>query len=301
MNKIPVLIALFFAAHCLCNAQTPTASVPPGALETMTKFVDLNSRHALQTDEARALFSGEETAAWTFDWIGGPVSLPDRIVSTRPDHSVARVHLVDTDGRDVDLYFYMRFENGWKVTAMRSLAQTGFSKAVIAELKGKSTLTPQEKSELANAELVLSSDKQLTAWFQTNRVSLKAIADLALLETKPKPPAKHPAPPKSRASNRGSSVVEMMAVPEESDGPNIIATVTADGTKFPRSAAALKRLDLAAAEVRSDGSVQIVIGGMTDNTVGFIYSPKETPPRIDGWRYIWVEKVSANWYLVRTT
>jgi hypothetical protein len=44
-----------------------------------------------------------------------------------------------------------------------------------------------------------------------------------------------------------------------------------------------------------------VIGGIMDNTVGFVYSPSNKPPQISPSSYIWVEEIAAGWYLFRTT
>ncbi len=44
-----------------------------------------------------------------------------------------------------------------------------------------------------------------------------------------------------------------------------------------------------------------IIGGTLDNTVGFGFSPLGQLPSIDPNERIWVERLSANWYLFRTT
>ena len=77
--------------------------------------------------------------------------------------------------------------------------------------------------------------------------------------------------------------------------------ITENTQKFPKSAAALKSLHFTLLETKFTGDIEITIGGVTDNAVGLIYSPKDKPPQIDGWRYIWVEKLAAGWYLFRTT
>jgi len=45
----------------------------------------------------------------------------------------------------------------------------------------------------------------------------------------------------------------------------------------------------------------VTIGGIQDNNVGYFYSPRNTPPRIDPFSYIWVEGLGDGWYLFRTT
>lgn len=75
---------------------------------------------------------------------------------------------------------------------------------------------------------------------------------------------------------------------------------TPNTQKFPKVAAALKSLHLSALETESGGNIEI-IGGITDNSVGFVYSPSDALPLIDIWRYIRVEEVAPRWYLYRTT
>ncbi|HEY0461397.1 MAG TPA: hypothetical protein VGC97_19840, partial [Pyrinomonadaceae bacterium] len=224
------------------------------------------------------------------------------------DFSVARVQTVQKNSRVVDLYFYLKFADGWKINSTRAMAQTGWLESAVETLKNEAAPTAEVKELLANAELTLSSDKTLTGWFQTNRLALNNLAARALVETKPKP-EKVRLPPKIKKRRTSIGTTDAVAVTEnrvdygnrENDEPQTIERITAATQRFPKSAAALKNLHFTALETKSDGSIEFTIGGVTDNTVGFIYSPKAAPPQIDGWRYIWVEKLAAGWYLFRTT
>jgi hypothetical protein len=62
-----------------------------------------------------------------------------------------------------------------------------------------------------------------------------------------------------------------------------------------------RHLGLSRVEQDEDGAVTVVVGGMTDNTVGFLYLPLGSPPPIDPGSYIWVESLGNDWYLFRTT
>jgi len=68
----------------------------------------------------------------------------------------------------------------------------------------------------------------------------------------------------------------------------------------PGTTADLKQLGLAAIE-EANGEVRIVIGGMLDNTVGFLKPGPSGPPSISPSEYIWVEDVGNGWFLFRTT
>jgi len=53
--------------------------------------------------------------------------------------------------------------------------------------------------------------------------------------------------------------------------------------------------------VRKDGNVDVSIGGILENGVGFLYCPENSPPGIDPSSFIWIERVADKWYLYRTT
>ncbi len=68
----------------------------------------------------------------------------------------------------------------------------------------------------------------------------------------------------------------------------------------PGITADLKQLGLTAIE-EINGEVRLVIGGMLDNTVGFLKPGPSGPPSISPSEYIWVEDVGNGWFLFRTT
>jgi hypothetical protein len=52
----------------------------------------------------------------------------------------------------------------------------------------------------------------------------------------------------------------------------------------------------------NDGVVEFNIGGLTDNTVGFLYVPPgKVPPVMDSVEYIYVEEIVEGWYIYKTT
>jgi hypothetical protein len=272
------------------------------ARNVMLKFIELNNKQALQTDEAKKLLVGE-ALEWknpTFSQIANP---PDKIISVEKGSLFARVQVVNQNSRVIDLYFHLRFEDGWKISYLRSLALTHFAEAIYQSLKNKPDLVEEEKNDLASLKLILASDKQLTEWFQINHPALGKLVKLAPVKAKEKP--KPPEKPKKVVRN-GRVYPQIMTVQGNPEGelfddPRTIEFINANSQKFPKVAESLKSLHLSRLETKSNGNIEIIIGGMLDNMVGFAYSPTGKPPVIDGWRYIWVEKVAAGWYLFRTT
>lgn len=303
INVIKLLIIIFVSitAFTCAFAQNPNEASPPGAEAAMLKFVELNNKQLLQSDEARKLLIGE-AAKWDDAWFGQAFNKPDKIISIEKNYSVARLQAVEKSSRVVDLYFYLKFDDGWKIRSMRAMAQTGFLETINAALKSKAALTLEEKESLANTELVLSSDQMLTQWFQKNRAALDKLAAEAVLETKKKPVKVIPPQRKTKNGVTVNEVAKSVATGiGEEDEPRTIDYIAQNTKQFPKTADLLKTLHLNALETKSNGNIEITIGGITDNSVGFVYSPARTPPVIDGWRYIWVEEVAAGWYLYRTT
>jgi hypothetical protein len=300
MMKFLFVIVVSLVAFPFTFAQSPVDLTPAGAAEAMLKFVELNNKQLLQSDEARKLLIGD-AAKWKDAWFGQILSKPNKIVAVEQNFSVARIQAIEKNSRIVDLYFYLKFDEGWKIRFLRAMAQTGFTEAINAALKSKSVLTADEKETLANTELVLASDKSLTEWFQKNRLALDKLSTLAALETKKKPVKPIPLPKVKNGKGVAGGADETDTSDAEKDEPRTIETVTQNTPKFPKTAAALKSLHLTALATKSGGNIEITIGGITDNSVGFVYSPSGTPPTIDGWRYIWVEMVAPGWYLYRTT
>lgn len=63
----------------------------------------------------------------------------------------------------------------------------------------------------------------------------------------------------------------------------------------------LRQLGLNSVSKENGTNLHFVIGGMVDNTVGYLYSPSNRPPQITPNEYIWVEKIADKWYIFRTT
>jgi hypothetical protein len=61
------------------------------------------------------------------------------------------------------------------------------------------------------------------------------------------------------------------------------------------------RSGLGVSRVEREGAMlKVVIGGIQDNTVGFLYSPGP-PPQMSPDGFVWVEPVGDDWYFYRTT
>jgi hypothetical protein len=84
------------------------------------------------------------------------------------------------------------------------------------------------------------------------------------------------------------------------NGLQDLATLVIEGKQEVARVAA-KALFLIGAD-QKDGRVEMIIGGVLDNTVGFAYVPSgAAPPAIAKDDYIYVERVTDRWYVFKTT
>lgn len=232
------------AAIALCAPAALAQATPAAALE---RFVALANAGELTSAEGQAILTGEARQMAT----SAKSALPavDRIIPIGKDKAAARFVLRGPNGEEADAYFYLeKTGKTWAVSAYRAMAKPGMDMMLLAELKKRKELTPDEAFQKRNLELTLSTDSQLRAWFTANRAAIDALANSPASGVAPK----------------------------------------------------LKELGL---QTRSNDSAEtnILIGGMLDNTVGFLRPGADGPPAIDPSHYIWLEDVGGGWYLYRTT
>jgi hypothetical protein len=261
MKKLLLAVALFALS---CSAQTsPTVQVA-GARLALNRFIELNAKGNLQTQEARKLLTGE-ASAWDVPTFGKLSPSTDKVELLADNSAVGRVQWFGENDYVADLYFYLLNDHGWKIHTMRRLALTGIVEMAYQGLKAKSTLTSEERETMENAELVLASDATLKQWFANHHSQLDSLRSM------------------------------MSQLPKQ------IRSVSRTDETHTQIAKQLSNLNVSVVERSPAGNLEVVIGGMTDNTVGFGFSPQNKPPAIDPSNYIWVESVGAGWYLFRTT
>lgn len=171
--------------------------------------------------------------------------------------------------QDRDWYAFLVYEGeSWKLSAVRKLALPGFLDQLFAELKQKASLTPEEAWVLAQTELLYQSDADLKVFWKAHRAALQEIAN-ALLQAD------------SQVVVRGEKLAE--------ESQRVLWEQ-------------LHTLHLNVGRKTSDGLVEINIGGIMDNGVGFIYVPPgKKPPRMSEGNFILVDPIDGGWYLYKTT
>jgi hypothetical protein len=248
------------------------------AAQAMVKYLKLHNSGAVSSAAARAMLAPEALSLGLPPM--GNLSFEqseanNNIIIVGESYAVARTKL--NSPKALDVYFYMRNDAGWKITAVRALACTGPLGAMVDELQHKSSksrLSAEEEASLANLKLTLSTDSELKSWFKKNGPALDKLAVMA---------ADLPA---------GSSVIV---------NDMRLRLQGALSKASPEVKEQLRALHISSLNKIDDKQMEFIIGGVTDNTVGFLYAPDNKPPLLGPSEYIWVEKVADKWYLFRTT
>ena len=263
-KRIPAFVIIVLVLLAACSSSLAgTARSDSDPKGTLLQLINLSNQQALNKPEARALLM-DEALKWNGPTFGKMAAAPDKVVLINPTSAVGRVQHFAENGDVTDLYFYLSLDGVWRVRAMRALALTGIVRGAYEYLKSKSTRTAEEEEQFANTQLVLASDEVLRGWFKQNQPDLNKLFELS----------------------------KVMKPGDFSSTEN---------PKYAGLKSQLRLLHLSLAEAKENGNVEFVIGGVTDNTVGFLYSPSNHPPAISSDEYIWVEEVAPKWFLFRTT
>ena len=262
------LVALLIAGACRAQSAAPTAA---GSPEWVVEQFYARPSFPDRGKHVMGELAGEQAAMPT---IGQQLSPAARVSS----HAVQRdsasavfaTAVRDTNGA-MDFYTYLRRRDGaWKIYAIRTLALPGLFYMARDELRKTRPLPDSLARELRNIELTAQTDSALKAYFLAHRAAFDEIAN-AFAAT----------------------------------GLHLVTSDAAG--KDPRLspiAAKLRALDLNAVE-RDDeiGSCVLVnVGGMTDNSVGFLGTSAEcSAPEMDPTHYIYVEPLAPGWYIYKTT
>ncbi|MEO7411341.1 MAG: hypothetical protein ABIU10_08490 [Sphingomicrobium sp.] len=203
-----------------------------------------------------------EAISWAFPGAGSVVF--DKVIQVAPDQSVARLPASDA-GPDRYL-FLARVGGEWKIVAGRSLALTGLLAMLKSEFEKLPNRSIQQEATLRNARLTLSSDQYLSEWFNSHHDELDDLR---------------------------KAFVKSATTSWRNDMPGLEGGATSSK---------LTELGLLSVFRNEAGHIQVTIGGMVDNEVGFMFVEADAkPPAISSSRYIWVEPLSGGWYYYKTT
>jgi hypothetical protein len=206
--------------------------------------------------------------------------------------AVVNLTVLDSTGKGLDTYLHFEKDSVWKMGAFRSLAMTGMIEQAVQELEN---MTPQqvdeliEKSknakngdgaifksredfdfELGNSKLTLALNDDIVKHFWKNKAEFERLKDLALEE------------------------VESKKMDEERSY-HLLENLKADYRKLLITSVSTNDPELG-------NSISFLIGGMVDNTVGYLFvKDKKDLPSMDPDRIIMIREIGNGWYIYKTT
>lgn len=208
------------------------------------------------------------------------------------NRSVVAMTILDSTGKGLDTYLHFEKDTTWKMCAFRALALTG----IIEQMKiGLEKMTPQQidniiteskkkkkddfamftsreeyNFQLGNAKLTLELDENIAKHFNANQAEFERLKNLALAQ------------------------LEKEKVDEERS-LDLINNLKADYQKLFISSVSTGGYELG-------NCLNFLIGGMVDNTVGYIYvKDKKDLPEMNSDRIIMIREIGNGWYIYKTT
>lgn len=191
-------------------------------------------------------------------------------------------------GQTYDMYLHLKKDSVWKAAAFRALALTGMIEQINQYLKSLSpkqvdsmvtapgktgklfTSRAEYEFMLGNISLTLASDSQLVAHFKKNKAAFETLKDNLL-----KNGILRSDVGVKRMKNPAPMMKRLKAL--------YIENAFRERTEVPHN-------------------INFLIGGITDNSVGYLYVPNERDvPEMSPSDYIMVRKIANGWYLYKTT
>lgn len=207
-----------------------------------------------------------------------------RLLDKSENTAVVNITILDSLGKGIDTYVHLEKDKDWKIEAFRALAMTGFMEQALLEMEKMTeaqidTLIQEDNEtfkskedyyqELENIKLTLALDDAIIEHFENNREKFEELKS-ELQNTKFD---------KDEQSYRKINI----------------------GEQFKTN---YKKLLISAISTHYNckGCFEFVIGGMIDNTVGYLYIPNEqNVPEMNPSRIIMIREIGNGWYLFKTT
>lgn len=207
--------------------------------------------------------------------------------------AVVAMTILDTLGEGFDAYFHFEKDTIWKISAFRGLAMTGFIEQLKTELekmtpeqvnemiksskknkKGKEhvlfTSKEEYEFELGNAKLILELDDNIANHFLSNQAEFERLKNRALTQLEKE-------------------------TPDEERSIKLIENFKTDYRKIFISSVSTGGYQLG-------NCINFLIGGMIDNTVGYLYvTDKKYLPEMSPERVIMIKEIANGWYIYKTT
>jgi len=207
--------------------------------------------------------------------------------------AVIAMTITDSTGVGIDTYLHFQKDTTWKICAFRALAMTAMLEKMLNDLE-KMTDTDIENAikqskkaktedakfltsredynyQIGNIRLTLELDENIIKHFKTNYTIFDSLKSEALLEIK-------------RRSLTPANKIDLLKSQKTKYRSVFISNVLYGDFEVCRSC------------------VTFYIGGILDNTVGYIYAPdKADLPKMSPDNVIMLKEIAGGWYIFKTT
>ncbi len=205
--------------------------------------------------------------------------------------AVVNLTITDSLGHEFDTYLHLKKDSIWKILAIRALAMTGLIEEINKELKSmtdaqidtiiefskKGTLgysmfksRKEYEYELGRTGLIIASDNELILHFKKNESDFELIKNSILLE------------------------IDSLKIDQERE--------IRIGEKLKPNYNSLFISSIKIGGFQFGNALNFVIGGMIDNTVGYLFvQKKEDLSKMNPCRIIMIREIGSGWFLYKTT
>jgi len=210
-------------------------------------------------------------------------SLNFQLLDKSENIAVVNITILDSLGKGIDTYAHLEKDKKWKINAFRALAMTGFMEQAMLEMEKMTeeqidTLIQKDETfkskkdfyrELENIKLTLALDDTIIEHFEKNKEKFEDLKN-ELQNTKFN---------KDEQSYRKINLGEQIKMDYKKLLINTISTT-----------------------YNCENCFEFIIGGMIDNTVGYLYvHDRENLPKMNPSRIIMIREIGSGWYLFKTT
>lgn len=201
------------------------------------------------------------------------------------DKAVVGMTILDSSGKGFDTYLHFEKDTIWKINAFRGLALTGMIEQMVQELE---KLTPEQiealiKSEtgifkskedfdfqLGNAKLTIELDDNIIKHFLANQAEFERLKNFALQQ------------------------METEKIKDD-ERIKLVENLSNEYHKIFISS-------ISTGDVELGKGINFLIGGMTDNTVGYLFvKDKKDLPEMSPDNIIMLKEIGNGWYIYKTT
>jgi len=207
-----------------------------------------------------------------------------KLLNQSENKAVVNVTIFDSLGNGIDTYCHLKKDNAWKIEAFRGLAMTGVLERLKLEIEkmtekqidsfiktGKEGIESRADlyRQLAFINLTLALDDIIVVYFKENEAKFEELKNkISLIDLD-----------KEEKYYRKINLAEKIKYNPKELLINSISTCDYCANCF-----------------------EFIIGGMVDNTVGYLYVPKgDVAPEMNPSRIIMLREIGNGWYMFKTT